>query len=65
MAIIHNTLIVIYIYIYPIYIYIRDSFISGLHSPIIRQRLIENYALDLQTMFDQARPIESAQKNSV
>ncbi|XP_071836380.1 uncharacterized protein [Apostichopus japonicus] len=44
--------------------YIRDSFISGLLSPSIRQRLLENKTLDLQTMHDQARALESAQKNS-
>ncbi|XP_071814632.1 uncharacterized protein [Apostichopus japonicus] len=44
--------------------YIRDSFISGLYSQIIRQRLLENKKLDLQTMFDQARSLEAAQKNS-
>ena len=44
--------------------YIRDSFISGLQSPLIRQRLLENKTLDLTTMFDQARALESAQKNS-
>lgn len=41
--------------------YIRDSFITGLLSPAIRQRLLENKSLDLQTMFDQARALESAQ----
>ncbi|XP_033114041.1 uncharacterized protein LOC117114483 [Anneissia japonica] len=43
---------------------IRDSFISGLYSQMIRQRLLENKTLDLQTMFDQARSLETAQKNS-
>ena len=41
--------------------YVRDSFISGLVSPTIRQRLLENKTLDLQTMVDQARALESAQ----
>ncbi|KAK3885091.1 hypothetical protein Pcinc_010642 [Petrolisthes cinctipes] len=43
---------------------IRDSFISGLLSPAIRQRLLENKTLDLATTFDQARSLESAQKDS-
>lgn len=43
---------------------IRDSFISGLRSPSIRQRLLENKSLDLTSMFDQARALESAQINS-
>ena len=44
--------------------YIRDAFISGLLSPLIRQRLLENKTLDLATMFDQARALDSAQRNS-
>ncbi|KAK3878332.1 hypothetical protein Pcinc_016916 [Petrolisthes cinctipes] len=44
--------------------FIRDAFISGLQSPLIRQRLLENKTLDLATMFDQARALESAQKDS-
>lgn len=43
---------------------IRDSFISGLRSASIRQRLLENKTLDSTTMFDQARSLEAAQKNS-
>ena len=43
---------------------VRDAFISGLHSSLIRQRLLENRTLDLPTMFDQARALDSAQKNS-
>nr|XP_053654845.1 uncharacterized protein LOC128703986 [Cherax quadricarinatus] len=43
---------------------IRDAFISGLQSPIIRQRLLENKTLDLAAAFDQARALDSAQKNS-
>ena len=34
---------------------IRDAFIAGLQSSHIRQRLLENKTLDLETMFDQAR----------
>lgn len=44
--------------------YIRDAFISGLNSAAIRQRLLENIRLDLRTMFDQARSLETAQKSS-
>ena len=43
---------------------IRDAFISGLRSPSIRQRLLENNTLDLKTMFDQARSLELAIVNS-
>ncbi|XP_053648711.1 uncharacterized protein [Cherax quadricarinatus] len=39
---------------------IRDAFISGLQSPIIRQRLLENKTLDLAAAFDQARALDSA-----
>ena len=34
---------------------VRDAFITGLLSNIIRQRLLENNTLDLSTMFTQAR----------
>ena len=44
---------------------VRDAFISGLRSASIRQRLLENKTLDLTSMFDQARSLEAAQKNSV
>ncbi|XP_046844913.1 uncharacterized protein LOC124438758 [Xenia sp. Carnegie-2017] len=43
---------------------IRDAFISGLLSGSIRQRLLENKQLDLQTAFDQARAWDLAQKSS-
>ena len=42
---------------------IRDAFITGLLSNSIRQRLLENKTLDLKTMFDQARSLESAMKS--
>ena len=42
---------------------IRDAFITGLQSSIIRQRLLENKTLDLNTMFDQARVLESAARS--
>ena len=44
--------------------YIRDAFISGIHSDQIRQRLLENKTLDLKTMFDQARALDSAMRSS-
>ena len=43
---------------------IRDSFINGLFSPIIRQRLLENSTLDLKSAFDQANALDLAQKNA-
>ena len=43
---------------------IRDAFISGLESNLIRQRLLEQRILDLQTAFDQARSLELAQLHS-
>ena len=44
--------------------YIRDAFISGIHSNQICQRLLENKTLDLKTMFDQARALDSAMRSS-
>ena len=44
--------------------YIRDAFISGIHSNQIRQRLLENKTLDLKTMFDQARALDSTTHSS-
>ena len=44
--------------------YVRDSFISGLASATIRQRLLENNSLELQEMVNQARALETAQLNS-
>ena len=43
---------------------IRNAFISGLSSPAIRQRLLENTTLQLQAAYDQARALDIAQKNS-
>ena len=43
---------------------IRDAFINGLSSPIIRQRLLENKSLDLKTAFEQASLLDRAQRNS-
>jgi hypothetical protein len=42
---------------------IQDAFITGLLSNLIRQRFLENKTLDLKTMFDQARSLESAMKS--
>ena len=44
--------------------YIRDAFINGLSSNVIRQRLLENKTLDLQTAYEQAHTLEMAQKHS-
>ena len=44
--------------------YIRDAFINGLNSNIIRQRLLENNNLTLTEAFQQARTLELAQKQS-
>ena len=43
---------------------IRDAFITGISSNYIRQRLLENAILDLQSAFNQARALDVAQKNS-
>ena len=43
---------------------IRDAFITGISSNYIRQRLLENATLDLQSAFNQARALDVAQKNS-
>ncbi|XP_057305421.1 uncharacterized protein LOC130642352 [Hydractinia symbiolongicarpus] len=43
---------------------IRDAFINRLSSNIIRQRLLENRTLDLQTAFDKARALDVAQQSS-
>ena len=44
--------------------FIRDSFISGLASPAIRQRLLENKKLDLDTAVAQARSLTLAQQSA-
>ena len=44
--------------------YIRDAFINGLTSPQIRQRLLENRSMDLQTAYEKAHTLEMAQKHS-
>ena len=43
---------------------IRDAFISGLSSQIIRTRLLENNTLTLDNAFQQARALELAQRHS-
>ena len=43
---------------------IRNSFISGLQSSLIRQRLLEKKTFDLAAIFDQARSLDLAQQNS-
>ncbi|XP_065671655.1 uncharacterized protein LOC136089531 [Hydra vulgaris] len=43
---------------------IRDAFISGITSNYIRQRLLENSTLNLQSAFNQARSLDIAQRNS-
>ena len=44
--------------------YIRDSFIAGLKSPLIRTRLLEHHILPLNTAIDKARALELAQRES-
>ena len=44
--------------------YIRDSFINGLSSSVIRQRLLESRDLDLHRAFEQARTLELSQRQS-
>ncbi|XP_065658048.1 uncharacterized protein LOC136082565 [Hydra vulgaris] len=43
---------------------IRDLFISEITSNYIRQRLLENSTLNLQSAFNQARSLDIAQRNS-
>lgn len=43
---------------------IRDTFLTGLSSSYSRQRLLENKTLTLQTAYDQAKALESAQKQA-
>lgn len=44
--------------------YIRDAFISGISSPLIRQRLLESNTLTMDEAFNKARALEQAQKHS-
>jgi len=43
---------------------LRDSFINGLTSPLIRQRLLERSSLTLQEAYDQAKALDLAQQNA-
>ena len=43
---------------------VQDSFINGLSSPIIRQRLLEEDMLTLSSAFDKASALELAQQNA-
>ena len=43
---------------------IRDAFISGLSSNLIRQQLLEDRSLTLKTAYDRVRTLDLAQKNS-
>jgi len=43
---------------------IRDSFINGINSNYIRQRLLEHATLTLDQAYQQARTLHIAQKNS-
>ena len=43
---------------------VRDAFINGLASPMIRQRLLENKSLDLKTAYDQAYTLDLAHRNA-
>ena len=42
--------------------YIRDAFINGITSNHIKQRLLENKTLDLNTAYDQVLTLEMAQR---
>ena len=43
---------------------VRDSFINGTASPLIRQRLLENKCLSLETAYNQAYTLDLAQRNA-
>ena len=43
---------------------VRDTFIRGLLNGDIRQRLLENETLNLQTAFAQAKALDTAQRNA-
>ena len=42
----------------------RDAFICGITSTVIRQRLLGNKAFDLQTAYEQTLRLDLAQKNN-
>ena len=43
---------------------IRDSFINGIQSTLIRQRLLENKTLNLDEAYNQAYTLDLAQRNA-
>ena len=43
---------------------IRDAFINGIASPLIRQRLLENKTLELESAYNQAYSLDLAQRHS-
>ena len=43
---------------------VRDTFINGISSSVIRQRLLENQDCQLSQIFDQAMALDTAQKSS-
>ena len=43
---------------------IRDAFINGISSKMIRQRLLDDATLDLKSVFTKARTLDLAQKSS-
>ena len=43
---------------------VRDAFVNGLRDSKIRQRLLENRTLDLETAFGQVRTFDLARQNS-
>ena len=45
-------------------LHVRNAFISGIRTPYIRQRLLENKNLTLDAAITTARSLEDAQKNS-
>ena len=44
--------------------YVRDAFISGIRSREIRQKLLENTALNMEEVFSQARTLQTAHTNA-
>ena len=44
--------------------YVRDAFISGIQSKVIRQKLLENTTLTMEETFNQARTLQTAHKNA-
>uniref|UniRef100_A0A2C9KLB8 Uncharacterized protein n=1 Tax=Biomphalaria glabrata TaxID=6526 RepID=A0A2C9KLB8_BIOGL len=43
---------------------IRDAFVSGMRSSVIRQKLLEKRSLDLKTALDISKTLDMAQKES-